>query len=59
MGECKALLTSLGFECVASQGEAEAMCAEVNTSDKLNEIWFDWVYLLEQRFSTLGTKANN
>ena len=34
MGECKALLTSLGFECVASQGEAEAMCAEVNHSDK-------------------------
>jgi hypothetical protein len=34
MGECKALLTSLGFECVASQGEAEAMCAEVNTADK-------------------------
>ncbi len=29
MGECRALLQALGFECVASQGEAEAMCAQV------------------------------
>ena len=29
MGECRALLQAMGFECVASVGEAEAMCAQV------------------------------
>jgi hypothetical protein len=30
MGECRALLTALGFECMASPGEAEATCAQVS-----------------------------
>ena len=29
MGECRTLLKALGFECVSSTGEAEALCAQV------------------------------
>lgn len=29
MGECRALLQALGFECVVSSGEAEALCSQV------------------------------
>ena len=39
MGECRALLTALGFECVNCQGEAEAMCAQVKAKSDDPRWW--------------------
>lgn len=38
MGECRALLNALGFQCVLSTGEAEALCARLDAEGLVDAV---------------------